>query len=419
MTVAPIASHRLAGREHDLFLLSPEVGRGLVVWSPAGARLRHALEEFWRDVHQAHGYDVVMTPHLGRADLWGDSRQLDFHRETMFPEFDVEGTPYVVKGANCPLHMQVFRSRTRSHRDLPVRLAEISTLYRQAPAGSLKGLRYTRTISQDDSHIFCREQDVVEEIVRYFDLVRRLLRAFGFEDLRPYLGTRDDRSVPGDELWERATGHLLDGLREAGLEYRHAPGAATYYAPRVGIDVIDASGTAWPLPDLQVDYHLPRLCGVEYTGADGRRTHPVVLHRTLLGSVERFVAALLEHHGPTGLPDWLKPVHVRVLPVREEDETTAHALAESLRLEGVRVALDDRRTGLGARSAKARADGVPLVVAVGRDEARTGRYHSRDLTGRTTDVDYPGLVGLARRTAARPDPSLSAVRPLAVFPPTP
>ncbi|MEU7043459.1 threonine--tRNA ligase [Streptomyces varsoviensis] len=404
-------SHRELGRDHDLFMISPEVGRGLVTWTPRGARLRHALEEFWRAAHHAHGYEVVMTPHLGRAGLWGESRQLDFHRETMFPEFDVEGSSYVAKGANCPLHMQVFRTRTRGHRELPVRLAEISTLYRQTPAGALKGLRYARTVSQDDSHIFCRPEDVVPETARYFDLMRRMLRAFGFEDLRPYLGTRDERSVPGDDTWRRATDQLVQGLREAGLDYREAPGGATYYAPRVGVDVVDRWGTSWPLPDLQVDYHLPRMCGVEYTGADGRRAVPAVLHRTLLGSVERFVAALLEHHGVAGLPDWLKPVHLSVLPVREGDESAARALADALRLDGARVAVDDRRLPLGARSGRAREEGVPLVVAVGPDEARTGGYRVRDRAGRRTPVSYGELSAMVRRLGRAPDPALGAPRP--------
>ncbi len=399
-------AHRDIGRRHDLFTISPAIGRGLVTWFPHGAQLRHSLEEFWRKAHTAHGYDLVMTPHLGRADLWGESRQLDFHRETMYPEFDVEGVPHVAKGANCPLHMQVFNSRTRGHRELPVRLAEISTLYRRTPAGALKGLKYARTVSQDDSHIFCTDDLVVEEIVRYFDFARRVLAVFGFDDLRPYLGTRDERSVPGDEVWERATGHLLAGLREAGMDYREAPGGATYYAPRVGIDVVDRHGTHWGLPDLQVDYHLPRMCGIGYTGVDGHRATPVVLHRTLLGSVERFVAALLEHHGIRDLPSWLKPVHVQVVPVREDQEQAAAELAAELRRAGVRAGSDRHRASLGRRLSRAADDGVPLIVPLGDREVTEERYRPYGWGRQHTPLDRAALIGHARRLAEPPDPGL-------------
>ncbi|MEI6497900.1 MAG: threonine--tRNA ligase, partial [Actinomycetota bacterium] len=357
--------HRKLATELDLLSFPTELGGGLAVWHPKGASIRKLMEDYSRERHTSGGYQFVYTPHLANANLFQTSGHLDFYKDGMYPPMEMDNGVYYPKPMNCPMHCLIFRSRQRSYRELPLRLFELGTVYRYERAGTLHGLMRIRGFTQDDSHIYCTEDQLQDEIASLLDFVMSVLRAFGFHDFTANLSTKDPQKyVGGDEIWDKATAALQAGLERYGLPYKVKEGDAAFYGPKIDIDVRDAIGRTWQLSTIQCDFNLPERFGLEYVGADNARHRPIMLHRALFGSVERFFGVLLEHYAGA-FPTWLAPLQARVLPVAAGHEAYAEAVVARLRAEGLRADLVDSTDQLGKRIRAAKLDKIPYVLVVG------------------------------------------------------
>ena len=359
--------HRRLGRELDLFSFHEEFGPGLVYWHPKGGRVRTICEDLWRQEHLKAGYDLVYTPHVGKAALWETSGHLDFYRENMFPSMDSEGQEYFVKPMNCPFHIQIYRSSTRSYRELPLRLAELGTVYRYERSGVLHGLMRVRGFTQDDAHIFCRPDQLEDEIVRAVEFGIYFLRLFGFQDYQVYLSTRPEKYVGDLEQWDRATDALREAVQSRGLPYEIDEGGGVFYGPKIDIHVRDAIGRAWQLTTIQFDFNLPERFDLAFIGQDGREHRPYMVHRALLGSMERFLGVLLEHYAGA-FPVWLAPVQAVVIPISDRHLEYAAWVAAELDAAGLRVQVDDRSERMQAKIRDAQLQKVPYMLVVGDKE---------------------------------------------------
>jgi threonyl-tRNA synthetase len=360
--------HRKLATELDLLSFPSELGGGLAVWHPKGAIIRKIIEDYSRLRHERGGYEFVYTPHLSKAELFEKSGHLEWYAEGMYPPMEMDNGTYYPKPMNCPMHCLIYASRQRSYRELPLRLFELGTVYRYERAGTLHGLLRIRGFTQDDSHIFCSEEQMADEVAGLLDFVLSVLRAFGFDDFTFNLSTRDpDKSIGTDEIWEHATESLRDALDQHGLEYSVKDGDAAFYGPKIDIDVRDAIGRSWQLSTIQADFNGPERFGLEYVGADNERHRPIMLHRALLGSIERFFGVLIEHYAGA-FPTWLAPVQVRVLPVAEAHETYAAEVVEQIEQAGARVDLVGASDGLGKRIRAAKLDKLPYVLVVGDED---------------------------------------------------
>jgi len=357
--------HRKLAVELDLLSFPSELGGGLAVWHPKGATVRKLMEDYSRERHTTGGYQFVYTPHLANANLFQTSGHLDFYRDGMYPPMEMDNGVYYPKPMNCPMHCLIFRSRQRSYRELPLRLFELGTVYRYERAGTLHGLMRIRGFTQDDSHIYCTEEQLQDEIASLLDFVMSVLRAFGFHDFTANLSTKDPQKyVGGDEIWDKATAALRAALERYGLPYKIKEGDAAFYGPKIDIDVRDAIGRTWQLSTIQCDFNLPERFQLEYVGGDNARHRPIMLHRALFGSVERFFGVLLEHYAGA-FPTWLAPLQARVLPVAQGHEAYAESVVTRLRSEGMRVDMVDATDQLGKRIRSAKLDKVPYVLVVG------------------------------------------------------
>ncbi len=364
--------HRKLGAELDLFSFPHELGGGLVVWHPKGAIVRKLMEDYSRQRHQDGGYEFVFTPHLSKAELFETSGHLAWYADGMYPPMELDNGVYYPKPMNCPMHCLIFRARQRSYRELPLRLFELGTVYRYERAGTLHGLMRVRGLTQDDSHIFCTEEQLPGEIASLLDFVLSVLRAFGFDDFRFRLSTKDpNKYVGSDEVWEKATAALRSALDHHGLEYDVEEGDAAFYGPKIDIDVHDAIGRAWQLSTIQCDFNHPERFELEYVGADNARHRPIMLHRALFGAVERFFGVLLEHVAGA-FPTWLAPVQARVLPVATAHEDYADKLASRLHDIGARVDVVGASDPLGKRIRSAKLEKLPYVLVVGDDDVAAG-----------------------------------------------
>ena len=364
--------HRKLAVEMDLLSFPAELGGGLAVWHPKGAIVRKLMEDYSRHRHQPGGSQFVFTPHLANANLFETSGHLHFYKDGMYPPMEMDNGTYYPKPMNCPMHCLIYRDRQRSYRELPLRLFELGTVYRYERAGTLHGLLRIRGFTQDDSHIFCAEEQMADEITSLLDFVLSVLRQFGFEDFEFKLSTRDpDKSVGSDEIWEKATAALIDALQRHNVEYSVKEGDAAFYGPKIDIDVRDAIGRKWQLSTIQCDFNLPERFGLEYIGSDNARHRPIMLHRALFGSVERFFGVLLEHYGGA-FPTWLAPVQVRVLPVTTAHEDYASRLVNEMRREGFRVDMVAADEQLGKRIRSAKMERLPHVLVVGDDDVAQG-----------------------------------------------
>jgi threonyl-tRNA synthetase len=363
--------HRRLAVELDLLSFPEELGAGLAVWHPKGAVVRKLMEDYSRERHEQGGYQFVYSPHLAKSVLWETSGHLDFYADAMYPPMEVEGARYYPKPMNCPFHMLVYRSSLRSYRDLPLRLFELGTVYRWERSGVLHGLMRIRGFTQDDSHIFCTPEQAVDEIASLLEFVLSVLRGFGFDEFEASLSTRPDKSVGDDEGWERATEALRSALEREGLTYGVDEGGGAFYGPKIDVHVRDAIGRRWQLSTIQVDFNLPERFGLTYVGADNERHRPMVIHRALFGSVERFFGVLLEHFAGA-FPVWLAPVQVRILPVRDDHDVYGHRLVDRLRAEGFRADYVDASEPLGARIRRAKLEKIPYVLVVGDDDVAHG-----------------------------------------------
>ncbi|MEC9224872.1 MAG: threonine--tRNA ligase, partial [Actinomycetota bacterium] len=341
--------HRRLATELDLLSFPSEIGGGLAIWHPKGATVRRMMEDYSRERHERGGYQFVFTPHLANGKLFSTSGHLDYYADGMYPPMEMDNGTYYMKPMNCPMHCLVFASRQRSYRELPIRLFELGNVYRYERAGTLHGLMRIRGFTQDDSHIFCREDQLADEVASLLDFVLSVLRAFGFDDFTFNLSTKDpEKFVGSDEIWEKATEALREALDSHGLEYGVKEGDAAFYGPKIDIDIRDAIGRSWQLSTIQADFNNPERFDLEYIGADNARHRPIMLHRALFGSIERFFGVLLEHYAGA-FPTWLAPVQVRVLPVAAAHEDYARSVEDQLSAAGVRVDRVDANDGLGKR----------------------------------------------------------------------
>lgn len=360
--------HRKLAVEMDLLSFPSELGGGLAVWHPKGAIVRKLMEDYSRYRHQHGGYQFVFTPHIANATLFETSGHLHFYKDGMYPPMEMDNGTYYPKPMNCPMHCLIYRDRQRSYRELPLRLFELGTVYRYERAGTLHGLLRIRGFTQDDSHIFCTEDQMADEITSLLDFVLSVLRQFGFDDFEFKLSTRDpEKSVGTDEIWDKATLALREALDRHGVEYSVKEGDAAFYGPKIDIDVRDAIGRKWQLSTIQCDFNLPERFGLEYIGADNGRHRPIMLHRALFGSVERFFGVLLEHYGGA-FPAWLAPVQVRLLAVTSQHEAYAQSLVKRMRAEGFRVDAVEADEQLGKRIRSAKLERIPYVLVVGDDD---------------------------------------------------
>ena len=361
--------HRVLGRELDLFSVQEEVGAGFILWHPSGGLVRHTVEELLKTTLLEHGYDLVYSPHVAREQLYETSGHLEVFSDDMFPPMDDEGNRFRMKPMNCPHHFMIYRSRSRSYRDLPLRYAELGTCYRYERAGALHGMLRVRGFTQDDAHIFVREDQISDEYHRLLDLVAYLLDVFGYE-FEVALSTRPEKAIGDPVVYDAAVRTLAAVLEERGQEYEVDEGGGAFYGPKVDILLVDALGRKWQGPTFQLDFLMPERFGLDYVGSDNQRHNVVVIHRTMLGSMERFIGGLVEHYAGA-FPVWLAPEQVRVLPVSEVWSESARELVTLLRAKGVRARLEDQDT-LGYRIREAEVKKVPYMGVVGKREAEAG-----------------------------------------------
>jgi len=379
-------NHRVIGRELDLFSVDEYVGPGMILWHPKLAAVREVIEDFWRREHRKHGYQYVYTPHIGLSHLWETSGHLQTFKEAMYPPMSMalkdkeETASYYVKPMSCPFHIRIYKARPRSYRDLPMRLCELGTVYRYEESGVLNGMLRVRGFTQDDAHIICREDQFVKEVNQVLDFALEMNRAFGFDKLKVYLSLRDpankEKYVGPEKNWELAEKSLKEILHRRQLLFDEDLGGAKFYGPSIDLKAIDSLGREWQGTTIQLDFNLPERFGMTYIGADGQEHTPIMIHRTLLGSMERFVATLIEHYAGA-FPVWLAPVQVKVIPVSDKSLDYARSLTEKLQAEEIRVELDERSERMQAKIRDAEKEKVPYMLIVGPKEAQTGNVSVR------------------------------------------
>ncbi len=359
--------HRRLGKDLDLYSMSPDVGAGLVLWHPKGAAVRGIIEDFWRAEHRKHGYDIIYSPHVASIELWKTSGHWDFYRENLFSPMDVEGQDYIVKPMNCPFHIQIYKSRLRSYRDLPIRYAELGTVYRYERSGVLHGLLRVRGFTQDDAHIFMAPSQMEEEIKGVLKFTLYILRSFGFNDFDIYLSTRPEKYVGDLEDWAAAEAALGGAMKALGLPFTVDPGEGVFYGPKIDIKIKDVLGRSWQCSTLQVDFNLPERFDVTYRDGSGNEARPIMLHRALMGSLERFMGCLVEHYGGA-FPLWLAPLQVRILTVTERNVAYGERVLQRLRDAGIRAELDDRAEKLGFKIREGEVQKIPYLLVLGDRE---------------------------------------------------
>jgi threonyl-tRNA synthetase len=360
--------HRKLGRELELYSWPEEVGPGIAVWHPKGAIVRKTLEDLSRSMHLERGYEPVYTPHIGKATLWETSGHLGYYRENMFPSMELEGAEYFAKPMNCPFHALIYRSKTRSYRELPIRFSELGTVYRYERSGVLHGLLRGRGFTQDDSHIFCTPDQVIDEMLGVIDFYRDLYATAGLAPDEVHFSTKPDKAVGTDEQWLHAEDAIRTALEKAGFDYKVAEGEGTFYGPKIDVHVRDAIGRLWQVGTIQVDFQTPDRFGLEYIDAGGERVTPVMIHRALYGSVERFTGILTEHFAGA-FPTWLAPVQAALVPIADRHIGYAEKVATKLRAAGIRVEVDDSDNTMGAKIRHHQMQKVPYMLVVGDDEA--------------------------------------------------
>lgn len=368
--------HRKLGRELDLFSIQEEAGPGLVFWHPKGALVRKLIEDYWRDAHLKGGYDLVYTPHIARRDLWKTSGHLDFFTENMFSPMEVEGAPYLIKPMNCPFHLLIYKSRIHSYRELPIRWAELGTVYRYEESGVLHGLMRVRGFTQDDAHIICRLDQMEDEIIRVLDFVTTVLSRFGFTEYQTYLSTRPEKYVGTDDVWEKSTAALKAALQARGLDYDVDEGGGAFYGPKIDIKIKDAIGRVWQCSTIQLDFNEPERFDITYVDQENQGVRPIMIHRALLGSLERFFGVLIEHYAGA-FPLWLSPVQMVVLPIADRHTEYAEKVRGMLEDAGFRAKVDARNEKTGYKIREAQLQKIPYMLIVGDREQEAGTVSVR------------------------------------------
>lgn len=373
--------HRRLGRELDLFSTNPDdIGGGLVLWHPKGGLMRHLAEEFCKDEHLAGGYEFVYTPHIGRATLWETSGHLGFYKDSMYAPIEIEGQEFYLKPMNCPFHVHIFKSRTRSYRDLPQRFAEWGTVYRFERSGTLHGLTRVRGFTQDDAHLFCRPDQMPAEIDRVLHFCLHILRGFGFTGFNAYLSTRPEKRVGEEAMWDAAEQALRDALERGGIPYAVDEGGGVFYGPKIDLKMLDALDREWQLSTIQFDFNLPERFDLNYVGEDGQEHRPYMIHRALLGSMERFFGVLIEHYGGA-FPVWISPVQAMLIPIADRHIEAAYQVAQQLKAAGLRIEIDDSSERMNAKIRNAQLQKIPYMLVIGDREAAEGTVNIRLRTG--------------------------------------
>jgi len=392
--------HRKLGRELDLYSQNDEVGQGLILWHPNGGMIRHQIERFWDDEHMANGYDFVYSPHIGKASLWETSGHLGFYKENMYSPIEIEEQQYFIKPMNCPFHLHIYKSGLRSYRDLPLRYAEKGTVYRYERSGVLHGLMRVRGFTQDDAHHFCRPDQMPDEIDFVLDFSLNILRAFGFSEIHAFLSTKPEKSVGDPAQWLDAENALEASLKRAGLPYEVDNGGGAFYGPKIDLKINDALGREWQLSTIQFDFNEPERFGLEYIGEDGQPHRPYMIHRALLGSLERFFGVLIEHYGGA-FPAWLAPKQAVIIPIADRHVAFADEVAAKYRKAGLRVSVDARADRMNSKIRDAQKEKVPYMLVIGDREMEAGHVALRRRNGENPGaMSVDEFLDLARKEIA-------------------
>jgi threonyl-tRNA synthetase len=372
--------HRRLGKELELFSIHEEAGAGLIFWHPKGALIRSIIEDFWRAEHLKRGYELVYTPHIAKSKLWEISGHWEFYQESMYPTMDIEGQGYLIRPMNCPGHILMYKSRLRSYRELPLRWAELGTVYRWERSGVLHGLSRVRGFTQDDAHIFCRPEHLEDEVIGVLELARFMLKGFGFTEYEVFLSTRPEKYAGTMEIWGQATETLRRALAHLHLPYAVNPGEGVFYGPKIDILLKDALGRGWQGATIQVDFNLPEQFDLNYIGEDGREHRVAMIHRTVLGSMERFLGCLIEHYGGA-FPVWLMPVQVVIIPIADRHLQYAQKIEAELKSEGLRVRLDERSERMNLKVREAQLEKTPYMLILGDKEVKSATVTVRLRSG--------------------------------------
>jgi threonyl-tRNA synthetase len=383
--------HRKLGKELDLFSIHEEIGPGLICWHPKGALIRQMVEDFWKAEHIRRGYDVVYTPHIAKLDLWKTSGHWDFYRDYLFSPMEIEGQQYMLRPMNCLGHILIYKSQLHSYRNLPLRYAELGTVYRYERTGVLYGLARVRGFTQDDAHIFCRPDQVEEEVTEVVKLAQFMMSSFGFGEYELLLSTRPEKYAGTVSMWEEATEALKHVLERLDLRYEVDPGEGVFYGPKIDIKLKDAVGHVWQGPTIQVDFNLPQRFDVCYIGEDGLEHSVVMIHRTVLGSMERFLACLVEHYGGA-FPVWLSPVQATIVPIADRHAGYAHQIESDFRSDGIRVRVDDRSERMNLKIREAQLEKVPYMLVVGDKEMASSSVSLRLRNGQNLGLESVAQV---------------------------
>jgi len=385
-TEAAKRDHRKLGKELDLYSIHEEIGPGLICWHPKGALVRQIVEDLWRREHISRGYSIVYTPHVARLDLWKTSGHWDFYRDYLYSPMEVEGQQYIIKPMNCLGHILIFKSHMRSYRDLPLRYAELGTVYRYERAGVLHGLARVRGFTQDDAHIFCRPDQLEEEVIGVVRLAQFMMSTFGFSDYEVLLSTRPEKYTGSLQMWEQATESLESVLQKLELPYNTDPGEGVFYGPKIDIKLRDALGHAWQGPTIQVDFNLPQRFNVCYIGDDGLEHNVIMVHRTVLGSMERFLACLIEHYGGA-FPVWLAPIQAIIIPIADRHIDYAQQIGVEFRKDGIRSEVDNRSERMNLKIREAQLQKIPYMLIVGDKEATSSSASLRLRDGKNIGLE--------------------------------
>ncbi|HEV8540246.1 MAG TPA: threonine--tRNA ligase [Nitrospiraceae bacterium] len=393
--------HRKLGKELDLISIQDEIGPGLVLWHPKGAQIRLLIENFWREEHLKAGYELVYSPHVARLDLWKTSGHVDYYRDNMFPTMKVEASEYQLKPMNCPFHIMIYKSHLRSYRDLPIRYGELGTVYRYERTGVIHGLLRVRGFTQDDAHLFCQPDQIEAEVGQVLDFTFFVLRTFGFSEFETYVSTRPEKAVGSPENWTQATGALEAALKSRGVAYRIDPGEGVFYGPKIDIKIKDVLGRAWQCSTIQIDFNNPERFGLAYVGEDGKTHQPIMIHRALMGSIERFFGILLEQYAGA-FPTWLAPVQARVLGITDKQKDYAEAVTAQLKAAGFRAESDLRNEKVGFKIREAEKAKIPFMLVVGDREMQAGTVSVRGRSGANLgSMPVPAVLDLIRADVAR------------------
>ena len=387
--------HRKLGKELELFTIKDEIGPGLILWQPKGAQLRRLIEDFWKDEHYRSDYELLYTPHIARQDLWKTSGHLDFYNENMYSPMSIDDVEYQLKPMNCPFHIGVFNNTKRSYRELPIRWCELGTVYRYERAGALHGLLRVRGFTQDDAHIFCTPEQLEDEIFNILDLNLHILQAFGFSEYDIYLSTRPEKSVGTDDHWEKSTEALKLALEKKGLDFVVDPGEGVFYGPKIDIKIKDQLGRSWQCSTIQVDFNLPERFEMSYTGADNKDHQPIMIHRALMGSLERFIGVLIEHYAGV-FPLWFAPVQARILNITDDQAEYGEQVFKQLRKAGLRIEKDLRNEKLNYKIREAQVAKIPYMLIIGDKEKEEATVTVRLRNGKNLSpmsiADFAALV---------------------------